>query len=145
MMHRVTVLWFISIGVYAFLYIPVIIVVVFSFNDSKLNAEWVGFTLHWYKALLQDHEMLLAARNSLIIAISASTIATILGTMAGLATHRYKLKVLPVLAFTPVAMPEILLGVSLLLFFLQVLNLTLGMVSIIIAHTTFCIGFAKLS
>ena len=144
MMSRMTVLWFISIGVYALLYIPLIIVVVFSFNDSKLNAEWVGFTLHWYKALLQDHEMLLAARNSLIIAVSASTIATILGTMAGLAIHRYKLKVLPVLAFTPVAMPEILLGVSLLLFFLQVLNLTLGMVSIIIAHTTFCVGFVAI-
>lgn len=144
MMRRMTVLWLISIGVYAFLYIPLIIVVVFSFNDSKLNAEWVGFTLHWYKVLLQDHEMLLAARNSLIIAVSASAIATILGTMAGLAIHRYKLKVLPVLAFTPVAMPEILLGVSLLLFFLQVLNLTLGMVSIIIAHTTFCVGFVAI-
>ena len=139
-----TVLWLISIAVYAFLYIPLIIVVVFSFNDSKLNAEWVGFTLYWYKALLHDHEMLLAARHSLIIAVSASTIATILGTMAGLAIHRYKLKVLPVLAFTPVAMPEILLGVSLLLFFLQVLNLTLGMVSIIIAHTTFCVGFVAI-
>lgn len=98
--HRLTALWIVSILVYAFLYIPLIIVVVFSFNDSKLNAEWVGFTFHWYKALLHNHEMLLAARNSLIIAISASVLATVLGTMAGLAIHRYKLKVLPVLAFT---------------------------------------------
>lgn len=138
------VLWIVAILVYAFLYIPLIIVIVFSFNDSKLNAEWVGFTLHWYNALLHNHEMLLAARNSLIIAVSASFLATVLGTMAGLAIHRYKLKVLPVLAFTPVAMPEILLGVSLLLFFLQVLNLTLGMLSIIIAHTTFSIGFVAI-
>ncbi len=137
-------LWFAAVPVYAFLYIPLVIVVVYSFNDSKLNAEWVGFTLSWYKALFNNHEMLTAARNSLIIAVSASFCATILGTMAGLAIHRYKLKFLPVLVFTPVAMPEILLGVALLLFFLQVLNLTLGMISIIIAHTTFCIGFAAI-
>ncbi len=137
-------LWLAATLVYAFLYIPLIIVVVYSFNDSRLNAEWVGFTLDWYQKLFRNEEMLIAARNSLIIATSASLLATTLGTMAGLAIHRYRLKVLPVLAFTPVAMPEILLGVSLLLFFLQVLNLTLGLVSIIIAHTTFSIGFVAI-
>lgn len=137
-------LWLSASLVYTFLYIPLVIVVVYSFNDSRLNAEWVGFTLDWYHKLFKDTEMLLAARNSLIIAVSASLIATTLGTMAGLAIHRFRLKFLPVLAFTPVAMPEILLGVSLLLFFLQVLNLTLGMVSIIIAHATFCIGFVAI-
>ncbi len=137
-------LWLVAALVYAFLYIPLVIVVVYSFNDSKLNTEWVGFTLFWYEALFNNKEMLIAVRNSLIIAVSASICATVLGTMAGLAIHRYKLKVLPILVFTPIAMPEILLGVSLLLFFLQVLNLTLGMVSIIIAHTTFCIGFVTI-
>jgi len=137
-------LWLAAALVYAFLYIPLVIVVAYSFNDSRLNAEWVGFTLFWYEALFNNKEMLTAARNSLIIAVSASICATVLGTMAGLAIHRYKLKVLPILVFTPVAMPEILLGVSLLLFFLQVLHLTLGMVTIIIAHTTFCIGFVAI-
>ena len=137
-------LWPVAALVYAFLYVPLAIVVMYSFNDSRLNAEWVGFTLYWYKALLSNQEMLTAARNSLVIAICASLSSTILGTMAGLAIHRYKWKFLPVLVFTPVAMPEILLGVSLLLFFLQVLNITLGMVSIIIAHTTFCIGFVAI-
>jgi len=137
-------LWLMAILVYAFLYIPLIIVVVYSFNDSRLNAEWVGFTLDWYDKLFHNEEMLIAARNSLIIAVCASALATTLGTMAGLAIHRYRLKVLPVLAFTPVAMPEILLGVSLLLFFLQVLNMTLGLVSVIIAHTTFSIGFVAI-
>lgn len=137
-------LWSAAALTYAFLYIPLVIVVVYSFNDSKLNAEWVGFTLSWYKKLFSNQEMLTAARNSLIIAVSASFLATVLGTMAGLAIHRYKLKVLPILVFVPVAMPEILLGVSLLLFFLQVLNLTLGMFSIIIAHTIFCIGFVAI-
>ena len=133
MKHPNLVLWLMAMLVYAFLYIPLIIVVVYSFNDSRLNAEWVGFTLDWYHKLFRNEEMLIAARNSLIIAVSASVLATTLGTMAGLAIHRYRLKVLPILAFTPVAMPEILLGVSLLLFFLQVLNMTLGLVSVIIA------------
>ena len=137
-------LWSAAALAYAFLYIPLIIVVVYSFNDSKLNAEWVGFTLSWYVALFNNQEMLIAARNSLIIAVSASFLATLLGTMAGLAIHRYQLKFLPLLVFTPVAMPEILLGVALLLFFLQALNLTLGVLSIIIAHTTFCIGFVAI-
>jgi spermidine/putrescine transport system permease protein len=110
-------LWITASLVCAFLYIPLIIVVVYSFNDSKLNAEWVGFTLAWYKTLFNNEEMLTAARNSLIIAATASVLATTLGTMAGLTIHRYKLKILPILAFTPVAMPEIWLGVTFLLFF----------------------------
>lgn len=138
------ILWLTAGLVYVFLYIPLIIVVVYSFNDSRLNAEWVGFTLDWYYKLFNNQEMLLAARNSLFIAISASLLATILGTMAGLAIHRYRIRVLPFLVFAPIAMPEILLGVSLLLFFLQAMHLTLGLVSIIIAHTTFCVGFVAI-
>ncbi len=134
-------LWAAAFAVYAFLYLPLVIVVVYSFNDSRLNAEWVGFTWHWYDVLLHDDDMLAAAGNSLFIALVSSLTTTILGTMAGIAMHRYKLKVLTFMVMTPVAMPEILLGVSLLLFFIQVLNLTLGMISIILAHITFSIGF----
>ena len=83
----------------------------------------------------------LAAGNSLFIALVSSLTATLLGTMAGIAMHRYQLKLLTFMVLTPVAMPEILLGVSLLLFFIQVLNLTLGLLSIVLAHITFSIGF----
>jgi spermidine/putrescine transport system permease protein len=127
--------------VYAFLYLPLVVVIAFSFNDSRLNAEWSGFTWHWYRVLLHDTDMLAAAGNSLLIALLSSLIATLLGTMAGIAIHRYDFKLLGYLALTPVAMPEVLLGVSLLLFYLQVLNLTLGMLSIVLAHVTFSIGF----
>jgi spermidine/putrescine transport system permease protein len=140
-MRRSWGLWIAALAVYAFLYLPLTIVVVYSFNDSRLNAEWVGFTLHWYDVLLHDEEMLLAAGNSLFIAFVSSLVATLLGTMAGIALHRYDLKLLNFMVLTPVAMPEILLGVSLLLFFIQVLNLTLGMLSIVLAHITFSIGF----
>jgi spermidine/putrescine transport system permease protein len=134
-------MWTASLAVYAFLYLPLAVVIVYSFNDSRLNAEWVGFTWHWYQVLLHDDDMIAAAGNSLFIALVSTFVSTVLGTMAGLAMHRYGMKILGALVLTPVAMPEILLGVSLLLFFLQVLNLTLGLVSIILAHITFSIGF----
>lgn len=134
-------LWAASLATYAFLYIPLAVVVLFSFNDSQLNAQWVGFTTRWYAKLLSDAEMLRAAANSVMIALLSSAVATVLGAMAGLAMHRYRFRFLPFLVLTPVAMPEILLGVSLLLFFRQVLDLTLGLVSILVAHITFSIGF----
>jgi len=134
-------LWTATLATYAFLYMPLAVVVLFSFNDSELNASWVGFTTRWYGKLLGDAGMLQAAANSLLIAIISSTIATVLGTMGGIALHRWRPRFLPFLVLTPVAMPEILLGVSLLLFFRQVLDLTLGLFSILVAHITFSIGF----
>lgn len=139
--------WAAALGVYAFLYVPLAVVVLFSFNDSLLNAQWVGFTTRWYAQLLHDDEMLRAAANSLLIALSASAIATVLGTMAGIAMQRWPtglLRLLPFLVLTPVAMPETLLGVSLLIFFRQVLDLTLGLFSILVAHITFSIGFVAI-
>ena len=80
-------LWAAALTVYAFLYVPLAVVVLFSFNDSLLNAEWVGFTTRWYVTLFDDEQMLRAAGNSLFIVLSAATAATVLGTMAGLAMH----------------------------------------------------------
>ncbi|WP_273429814.1 ABC transporter permease [Chitinibacter tainanensis] len=136
-------LWAAALLAYAFLYVPLIIVVVYSFNDSKLNAEWVGFTFKWYEHLLHNEQMLVAARNSLLIAIVTSCCATVLGTLAGIAMHRYKLRLLPLLVLTPIAIPEILMGVSLLIFFVM-LNMTLGLVSVTLAHIAFCIGFVAI-
>ncbi len=128
---------------YVFLYGPLLIVVAYSFNDSTMNAKWVGFTLDWYRKLLRNEEMLTAAWNSLVIALVASAISTVLGTMAGYAMYRYKLRLLPFLVVAPIAIPEILMGVSLLIFFVAI-NLTLGMVSITLAHIAFCIGFVAI-
>ena len=128
---------------YAFLYVPLAIVVAYSFNNSRLNAEWVGFTLDWYDKLFHNEEMLTAAVNSLAIALTASLVATLLGTMAGVAMYRYKLRLLPILVLTPIAIPEILMGVSLLIFFV-LLNFTLGLVSVALAHIAFCIGFVAI-
>jgi len=128
---------------YAFLYLPLVIVVVYSFNDSRLNAEWVGFTLDWYRKLFNDEEMLVAAGNSLAIGVAVSLVSTVLGTMAGMAMYRYRLRVLPVLVLMPIAIPEILMGVSLLIFFV-LLNFTLGLLSVALAHIAFCVGFVAI-
>jgi spermidine/putrescine transport system permease protein len=141
--RRPVALTAVALFAYAFLYLPLIIVVVYSFNDSRLNAEWVGFTFDWYRKLVVDEDMLVAARNSLVIGLVASAVATVLGTMAGIALHRYKLRLLPVLVLAPIAIPEILVGVSLLIFFV-LLNFTLGLVSVAIAHIAFCIGFVAI-
>ena len=143
MRKRPIVLWTAAAAGYAFLYVPLIIVIVYSFNNSRLNAEWVGFTLDWYDKLFHDEEMLTAAGNSLIIAFVASLVSTVLGTMAGVAMYRYKSRLLPILVLTPIAIPEILMGVSLLIFFV-LLNFTLGLASVALAHIAFCIGFVAI-
>jgi spermidine/putrescine transport system permease protein len=136
-------LWIAALTGYAFLYIPLVIVVVYSFNNSRLNAEWVGFTLDWYDKLFHNQEMLAAAGNSLLIALTASAVSTVLGTMAGVAMHRYRTRPLQILVLAPIAIPEILMGVSLLIFFV-LLNFTLGLVSVALAHIAFCIGFVAI-
>jgi spermidine/putrescine transport system permease protein len=141
--RRSTWLWAAALFAYAFLYVPLVIVVVYSFNDSRLNAEWVGFTLDWYRKLAADSDMLTAAGNSLAIGFVASLVSTTLGTMAGVAMHRYRLRLLPILVVAPIAIPEILMGVSLLIFFV-LMNFTLGLVSVALAHIAFCVGFVAI-
>ena len=102
--------------VYLFLYVPLLILIVYSFNDSRVNVGWVGFTLKWYKVLFADKQLISAAINSIIIALIASTVSVILGTLAGVALHKYKVPLLSTLVMIPVAAPELLVGVSLLLF-----------------------------
>jgi spermidine/putrescine transport system permease protein len=128
---------------YGFLYAPLAVVIVYSFNNSTMNAQWVGFTLDWYRIFFADEEMLTAAGNSLLIGLVASAVSTMLGTMAGFALYKFKLRLLPILIVAPIAIPEILMGVSLLIFFVTI-NLTLGLVSITLAHIAFCVGFVAI-
>jgi spermidine/putrescine transport system permease protein len=129
---------------YLFLYIPLIIVILFSFNESRVNVGWIGFTFKWYKILFVDKALLGAALNSLIIATISSFLSIILGSMAGIALHKYKIPLLSALVLIPVAAPELLVGIALLLFFI-LMNFTLGIASIIFAHTAFCISFVAIA
>lgn len=133
-----------GILVYLFLYLPIFLLIAYSFNDSRIGITWVGFTMKWYKILFADTQLIDAARNSVVIALIASTVSVILGTFAGVALHKYKVPFLSTLVMIPVAAPELLVGVSLLLFFLLI-NFTLGMVSIILAHTAFCLSFVTIA
>ena len=80
MNRRSRALWAAAIFAYAFLYAPLVIVIAYSFNDSRLNAEWVGFTLSWYAKLFHNDKMLAAAWNSLLIGVTASAVSTVFGT-----------------------------------------------------------------
>ena len=142
-MRRSAWLWAAAIAAVLFLYVPLAIVVVYALIESVMNAQWVGFTLGWNRKLYANEDMLTAARNSLVIGLVVSLVSTLLGTMAGYAMHRYKLRVLPFLVLAPIAIPEILMGVSLLIFFVAI-NLTLGLVSVALAHIAFCIGFVAI-
>ena len=132
-----------TIGVFVFLYIPILLLVVYSFNDSKLNLTWVGFTTKWYGALFQNEVLLRAFQNSLIVAGATTLLSVFLGTTAAWLLHRYKFpaqQLIGLLIFIPMVMPEVLMGTSLLVLFVT-LGIPLGFGTLIVAHTTFCFPF----
>lgn len=129
--------------VYAFLYAPIVILVVFSFNDSKRNAVWHGFTCKWYGELLSNQEVLSALGKSLEIALAATALATVLGTLAALGLSRGPFPgrtVFNGLIFLPIVIPEIIMGVSLLTLFVS-WGFTLGLHTVILAHAAFSTSF----
>ena len=132
-----------TIGVFAFLYIPILLLVVYSFNDSKLNLHWVGFTTKWYGLLLQNEVLIRAFQNSLIVAGATTLLSVFLGTTAAWLLYRYRFpaqQLIGLLIFIPMVMPEVLMGTSLLVLFVT-LGIPLGYGTLIIAHTTFCFPF----
>ncbi len=135
-----------SILVYAFIYAPILILIIFSFNSQKLNIHWEGFTLNWYKVLFNDAQIFLATRNTLLIAIISTLVATVIGTMAALAMHRYRFPLYNVsetVMYIPIVIPEVVMGISLLVFFVMV-NFTLGLTTITLSHIAFNIPFVAL-
>ena len=124
-------------------YLPIVIVVVFSFNDSKLPVEWKGFTLKWYQTLFQDLALMEALRNSLVLGLISVLIAAVIGTLGALGMTRvhYKSKgMMEYLSMIPIMVPEIILGMVFLAFF-SMLHLPFGMVTLVIAHVSFCIPY----
>ncbi|MRR35566.1 ABC transporter permease subunit, partial [bacterium] len=129
--------------IYLFLYTPIAILVVYSFNDSKFSTNWQGFTLAWYSKLFSDGPLMEAFVNSLIIAFSSSTIATILGTLGAFAFFRYRFigrKVIFSFIYVSMMSPDIVMGISLLIFFIMI-GMTIGASTLLLAHITFCLPF----
>lgn len=128
---------------FLFLYIPIMVLIVFSFNDSKLNVVWNGFTMKWYNSLMHNAGILEAVKNSFIVAIISTIIAVIIGTFAALGLYRYKFKgknIIDSVLNVPLIIPEIVMGISLLAFF-SLVKIPLGRISLIIAHVTFSIAY----
>ena len=135
-----------AILAYSYIYLPILLLIIFSFNTQKLNVRWEGFTLHWYGELFQDQEVMLAARNTLVIAFVSTIFATVIGTLAALALQRYRFPghaISESLLYIPVIIPEVVMGISLLAFFAQA-GIRLGLMTITLSHIAFNIPFVTL-
>jgi spermidine/putrescine transport system permease protein len=133
--------------VLVFLYLPIAVLVVYSFNRSRLNIVWEGFTLRWYEEVWSNAPLITAAKNSLIVASVTTVLAVVLGTLGGWLLHRQSFRgraAIQTLIGVPLMMPEIVMGVSLLVFFAAV-AVPLGFATVIIAHVTFCFPFVLLA
>jgi spermidine/putrescine transport system permease protein len=129
--------------VFVFLYVPIAVLVVYSFNSSRLNIVWENFTFQWYGRLWNDGPLVKAAKNSLIIAGASTVVSVFLGTVGAWLLHRYRFRLargIQTLVAIPMVMPEILMGISLLILFATV-GVGLGFTTVIIGHVTFCFPF----
>ena len=134
--------------IFAFLYLPIFILIVFSFNDSKSRAAWGGFTLRWYEELFSNSAILDAVYNTLTIAVLSAVLATIIGTLAAFAMHKdmrqLEKKIVMNLTYLPILNPDIVTGISLMLLFIFV-KMNLGLGSLLLAHTIFNVPYVILT
>ena len=131
---------------YLFLYAPILVLVFFSFNSSRSTQVWTGFSTEWYGELLRDQTILDAFRTSIIVGVTATAIATVIGTLTALALTRYRFRgktFADSAIYAATVMPEIVVGVSLLVFFVAA-GIQLGIISIVIAHVAFTISFVTI-
>lgn len=131
---------------FAFLYLPMVILVIYSFNESKLVTVWAGFSTKWYGELIQNEAFLNAAWVTIKVAVFSSTLATVLGTMAAyvlVRANRFKGRTLfSGMIYAPLVMPEVITGLSLLLLFIGI-GLDRGILTIVLAHTTFAMCYVS--
>ena len=137
-----TVLWLTLL----FLFIPLFVIIIYSFNDSK-GAEFTSFSMRWYKELFFNSGALWnALLNSMIVALSSALVSTLLGTMASIGVNWYKFKgkkFIQTLTYLPMVLPEVIIGISMVIFFSGI-HLPLGLFTVFAAHTTFCLPFVFL-
>jgi spermidine/putrescine transport system permease protein len=132
---------------FAYLYIPIAVLVLFSFNQSKYGVHWTGFTLRWYGDLFGDRYLREAVWNTLRIATVSTVIATVIGTAAALGLHRYRFRgrgATEAAMYLPVVIPEVVMGISLLAFFALV-GVSRGLPTMIIGHVAFSVPFVALT
>jgi spermidine/putrescine transport system permease protein len=131
----------------AFFYLPLTVVFVGSFNNSRFGGAWRGFTWNYYRQLFRDREIWLCLENTLVIAVGSTLFCMLLGTLAAFALHRHRTRLQfchSALIYTPLVVPEILMGISLLLFFVAA-GAELGMWTIFAGHVTFCASYVAMT
>ncbi len=136
-----------TVLVFVFLYVPIAVLVAYSFNDSRLNIVWSGFTWKWYDQLWSNTPLMRALKNSLVIAGITTAASVVMGTASAWLLHRYRFRgagILQTLIGVPMMMPEIIMGISLLVFFASI-SMKLGFTTVIIAHITFCFPFVMVA
>ena len=138
--------------IFIFLYAPIFVLIVFSFNNSKSRIVWSGFTFKWYFRLFENQDILYAFYNTLVIASVSAIVATILGTAAAVGitkSKKWQKKLIMNITNLPMVNPEIVTGVSLMIFFVFMYNVfgvfKPGLITLICAHTTFCVPYVILS
>jgi spermidine/putrescine transport system permease protein len=134
-----------TLFVYLFLYLPIAVLVVFSFNAARQTAIWEGFTFDWYRRLADDERLLRSVRNSLVVGGITTVISTLLGTLAALALARSfrGRRSTEVVLFLPVILPEVVLGAALLTFFGAV-EMRLSLWTVVVAHVVFCVSYVAI-
>lgn len=129
--------------VFAFFYIPILILVIFSFNQSEYSLLWHGFTFNWYHELFSDSDLWVATYHSLLLSVLSASLATFLGLIAATCLHRYEFfgkRLLHGFTFILILSPEIVMGAAFLILFTGV-GISLGFFSLLLSHTTFCLPF----
>ncbi len=134
--------------IFGFLYLPIFVLIIFSFNSSKSRAVWEGFTLRWYGELFESNAILGALNNTLTVAVISAICATIIGTLAAFAIHKdmrpIEKKIVMNLTYLPVLNPDIVTGISLMLLFIFV-KMNLGIGTLLLAHTIFNVPYVILT
>lgn len=133
--------------IYFFLYAPILVLIVFSFNESKSRGTWDGFTFKWYLALLEDRQIVKALYYTLTIAILASVVSTVVGTLSAIGIHslgRLEKNIFLNVNYIPVLNPDIVTGIAMMTLFIFV-RLKLGFLTMLLAHITFCIPYVILA
>ncbi|MFC1465953.1 MAG: ABC transporter permease [Candidatus Brachytrichaceae bacterium NZ_4S206] len=137
----------ITLFTFAFLYVPIIVLIVFSFNSARTGATWQSFTLQWYARVFNNPRILEAAANSLIVAVLSTLGAVVIGTLMAMAMERYRFRgksAWDSLLYMPVIVPEIVMGISLLIFFAAA-SISRGLLTLVISHIAFCMPFVYLT
>ena len=140
-MHKLAKLY--SVFIYIFLYLPIIVLIIYSFNASKYGATWQGATLDWYKKLFSNNLLLTSTKNSFLIATISASIATLIGTISALGLHNYRFKgrkVFSSIVYVLVISPDIIMGISLLILF-NFMHIKPGFYTLLLAHITLNLPF----